>query len=70
MHVTIFVADPRSALDAAELIARHGPQAVGEAHARAAYSRDRGNVIGFCRWRQIERLVGAFHADRGAQTHH
>ncbi len=39
-------------------MARFGDDAGCEAAARADASRDRGNVVSFCRWRQIERLIG------------
>ena len=42
---------------AAELIDRFGDDAGFEAAARADHSRNLGNAIGFCRWRQIERLI-------------
>ncbi len=55
---TPFYLDDRNAVnDAAELVAEFGAMAAAEASARASRSRDRGNVIHFCRWRQIERLV-------------
>lgn len=43
--------------DAAGLIARFGDDAGFEAAALAERSRNLGNAIGFCRWRQIERLI-------------
>ena len=48
----------RSSLaDAAELIEHFGDQAILEAAARAATSRNAGNVVRFCHWRQIERVI-------------
>ena len=52
-----YVADRATLSDATELLARFGPAAGFEAAARADRSRDLGNVVHFCRWRQIERLV-------------
>jgi len=52
-----FVADRQSVAEANALIASHGDDAGFEAAARADASRDRGNVVMFCRWRQIERLI-------------
>ncbi len=52
------VADRATLEGATELIARFGVAAEGEAAARADRSRDLGNVVNFCRWRQIERLIG------------
>ena len=48
----------RAALNvAALLIATYGDDAGYEAAARAEDSRDKGNVIRFCHWRQIERVI-------------
>lgn len=52
-----YIADPRSVTDAADLMARFGEEAGVEAATRADRSRDRGNAIRFCHWRQVERLV-------------
>jgi hypothetical protein len=43
--------------DAAELIERFGDYALSEAAERARRSRDLGNLIHFCRWRAVERMV-------------
>ena len=43
--------------EAAELMALFGDHAGMEAASRADRSRVLGNVIHFCRWRQIERLI-------------
>ncbi len=45
--------------DAVDLIARFGAEAAREAAGRARRSRNLGNVIGFCRWRQTERAIAA-----------
>jgi hypothetical protein len=59
MKSTPYVHD-RHHLDAATaLMESHGNAARAEAKARANLSRDRGNVITFCKWRQIERLISA-----------
>lgn len=42
---------------AQELIAAFGDGAGLEAAARADRSRDNGNVLHFCRWRQVERII-------------
>ena len=48
----------RTALaDASELIERFGHDAGFEAAARAEQSRDVGNVVRFCHWRHIERVI-------------
>lgn len=54
----------RSSLaDAAELIDHYGDQAMLEAAARAATSRNDGNVARFCHWRQIERVIAALRCE-------
>lgn len=52
-----YLSSRKSYDDAAELIALFGDNAGYEAGARADRSRDRGNVIHFCHWRQIERMI-------------
>lgn len=47
----------RSLADAALLLETYGDDAGFEAAARAEASRDRGNVLRFCHWRQIERVI-------------
>lgn len=54
-----FVPDRAAALEAVRLLADHGPDARAAADIRADASRNRGNVVEFCRWRQIERLIAA-----------
>ncbi len=56
--------------DAAELIARFGDDAGYEAAARADRSRDLGNHIHFCHWRQIERLIVLLACERPVGTLH
>jgi hypothetical protein len=66
-----FVADRASALDAARLIAELGDEAAAAVAAgHAEVSRDRGNVIHFCRWRQIERLIVTMADLDSEQTRH
>jgi hypothetical protein len=61
----------RTALaDAAELIQRYGDGAVYEAAARADRSRDEGNVMRFCHWRQIERVIATLADDEVRGTVH
>ena len=57
MHQIVYLSDASAAADAAELIARFGVHAASEAAARADRSRDLGNVIHFCRWRDVERMI-------------
>jgi hypothetical protein len=48
----------RAALaDAALLLETYGDDAGFEAAARAEAARDRDNVMRFCHWRQIERVI-------------
>jgi hypothetical protein len=49
--------------DASDLIARFGDDAGFEAAARAERSRDDGNVLRFCHWRQIERVIATLSSD-------
>lgn len=56
MHLPI-LSDRKSYDDAADLIARFGDDAGYEAAALADRSRDIGNHIRFCHWRQIERMI-------------
>ena len=45
--------------------------AAAEAAARANHSRGLGNVVHFCRWRQIERMINLLTTeDAGAATIH
>ncbi|MET4897460.1 hypothetical protein RN629_09875 [Sphingomonadaceae bacterium jetA1] len=55
---------------AAELIETFGESAEDEAAARAGRCRDLGNHIHFCRWRQIERLIGLLSIDESFGTIH
>ena len=57
MMIFPFVADRRAVAEAQQLIADHGDDAGFEAAARADASRDIGNVVHYCRWREIERLI-------------
>ena len=65
-----YVADRAMLAEATDLIAHFGDDAAIEAAARADQSRDVGNVIRFCRWRQIQRLVTVLTADEIVGTVH
>lgn len=69
MHLP-YVSDRKSYEDAAELISLFGDDAGYEAAARADRSRDLGNHIHFCRWRQIERLILLLSYDQPLGTIH
>lgn len=61
----------RSALaDAADLLDRFGDDAGLEAAVRAEQSRDAGNIVRFCHWRQIERVVATLGCDEVLGTIH
>lgn len=71
MQQYVHLPDAAAAAEAAELIAQFGDHAAFEAAARANHSRGLGNVVHFCRWRQIERMIGLLTADAmdGATIH-
>ena len=57
LYSHVHVPDAAAATEAAELIEQFGGFAADEAAARAIRSRELGNVIHYCRWRQIQRLI-------------
>jgi hypothetical protein len=65
-----YLSNRKSFEDAAELIAHFGDDAGYEAAARADRSRDLGNHIHFCHWRQIERLIVLLSVERAVGTVH
>jgi hypothetical protein len=65
-----FIPNRLAVTDASDLMERYGEQAGGEAAARAARSRGEGNVVRFCHWRQIERLIVELSADEVTGTVH
>jgi len=67
-HVHLF--DRSEAKDAAELIDRFGPHAAEEAACRAERSRNLGNAIHYCRWRQIGRLIDMLGMEQAPGTVH
>jgi hypothetical protein len=56
--------------EASELIERFGDDAGLEAATRAERSRDDGNVLRFCHWRQIERVIATLSSDEVRGTVH
>jgi hypothetical protein len=56
--------------DASDLIDRYGDDAGLEAAARADRSRDDGNVVRFCHWRQIERVIATLSNEQVRGTVH
>ena len=71
MQQYVHLPDATAAAEAAELIAQFGDHAAFEAAARANHSRGLGNVVHFCRWRQIERMINLLTAEdtSGATLH-
>ena len=63
MQQYVHLPDATAAVEAAELIAQFGDHAAFEAAARANHSRGLGNVVHFCRWRQIERMINLLSTD-------
>ena len=57
MRHDVHLADRAALAEASNLIDRFGAFAPSEAARLAGQSRDAGNVIHFCRWRQIERMI-------------
>jgi hypothetical protein len=71
LETPVYLSDASAAADAADLIARFGAYAASEAAARAGRSRDLGNVVHFCRWREIERMIELLSSfDRADATVH
>lgn len=58
----VHVADREALAEATELMDRYGEYATSEAAIRADQSRALGNVLHFCRWRQIERTIAMLSA--------
>ena len=61
-HQPIF-AGRTAFVEAARLIDRFGEYAGSEAALRADRSRDVGNVIHFCRWREVGRMIDLIRDD-------
>lgn len=70
MHQMPYLASRSAVTDATDLIDRFGDDAGFEAAARAEASRDLGNAIHFCRWRQVERLILVLSAPCAVGTIH
>jgi hypothetical protein len=67
---TPFIPNRLALADAADLIERYGDGAGFEAAARADRSRDDGNVVRFCHWRQIERVIASLCSEEVRGTVH
>lgn len=70
MSPHVHLTDAAAVHEAAELIERFGNFAADEAAARASHSRGLGNVIHYCRWRQIQRLIECLEAGNVEATRH
>ncbi|NJM50449.1 MAG: hypothetical protein HC843_05805 [Sphingomonadales bacterium] len=69
MYLPLYVR-PNDVAEAQALIADYGLHAGLEAAERAEASRNIGNHIQFCRWRQIERLIIMLSAQTTLGTVH
>jgi hypothetical protein len=67
---TPFITGRPALADAHRLISDFGDDAGFEASVRAERSRDAGNVVQFCHWRQIERVIAALASDAVLGTVH
>ncbi|HUE79443.1 MAG TPA: hypothetical protein VMN38_07415 [Sphingomicrobium sp.] len=65
-----FISGRLALADAAELLEQFGDDAGFEAAARADISRDAGNVVRFCHWRQIERVIATLSSEEIGGTVH
>jgi hypothetical protein len=65
-----FISGRLALADASELMQRFGDDAGFEAASRAEKSRDDGNVIRFCHWRQIERVIATLSSKKVGGTVH
>ncbi|MGF1549307.1 MAG: hypothetical protein ACFBQW_02055 [Sphingomonadaceae bacterium] len=57
MSSASFIASRTAYDEASELLARYGAGAASEAALRAENSREIGNLMQFCHWRQTERAI-------------
>lgn len=67
---SLFIAGRSSVSDAQDLIREFGEEAALQAAVRAEKSREAENIIKFCHWRQVERLIDALAADEPPGTIH
>ena len=70
MEYMPYLRDRAEVKDANELILMFGDDAGFQAAARADKSRELGNQVHFCRWRQIERLIVLMSVGRAVGTVH
>ena len=67
---TFFIANRGSLSDAQNLIREFGDEAALQAAVRAEQSRGAENILKFCHWRQVERLIDALSAEEPQGTVH
>ena len=65
-----FITGRNALSEASELMDRFGDNAGLEAATRAERSRDEGNVLRFCHWRQIERVIATLSDEEVRGTVH
>lgn len=66
----LFIAGRSAVTDALSLVDEYGADAPLAAAMRAVESRDSGNVLKFCHWRQIERLSALLASNNIAGSIH
>lgn len=66
----LFIAGRGSLSDAQELLRDYGPEAALQAAVRAEQSRGAENILKFCHWRQVERLIDALAIEEPQGTVH
>ena len=69
MYLPLYV-EPRDVPEANRLMDTFGPEAGIQAAERAVKSRNVGNHLHYCRWRQIERLIIMLSANTTLGTVH
>lgn len=67
---TLFIAGRTSLSDAQDLIRDFGTEAGLQAAVRAEKSREAENLLKFCHWRQVERLIDALAAEEAPGSIH
>ena len=66
----LFIACRTSVADAQELMREYGHEAALQAAVRAEQCRGAENILKFCHWRQVERLIDALASEEPQGTVH
>jgi len=66
----LFISGRTSVSDAQELIRDYGGEAALQAAVRAEQSRGAENILKYCHWRQVERLIDALATEEPRGTVH